>query len=465
MLSCHSFAKWLRDFHVGLALRPDPIAVGEPAEIARRVTERNLAYENADWPTTVVRGPSVDAVLFSAALKGYRYLLLQSDGHYFRDRQRFISELTSAFKTDFLFYGHILDLGRQYFSVHHQCIFIDLTTWKDLGRPAFGDENTTRRQLHRPARSTENYHDAHTPLWIRATGEHSWYEAQGPGWNFVHRALEAGVGAHPYTEQMRSAKGHLYPDQPGNFYRKIAELERSSQNATHCLRPLRDLEIEAILRHTHGELDCIVSTANSFASVLASAHSRADGCRVLIYSDCRSLLDLWRWLLETWDGVEPLSLWEQCPQRDKLITSAKAALSQLTDMLGGSVEFSRLWSRYRKLEHVFQLADVFTSDVLGIVNWVNTVPTNGLVFWGDLFHSRFTHAALSEDRCYWSYSNWLRKWGRHPGLWGIGRDNNGALASGPMSALAPSKQGCPSNIYLPDELCEWFAEEITERLV
>jgi hypothetical protein len=66
--------------------------------------------------------------------------------------------------------GHILwHPDKQYGRLHHQCMFLNIQNWRDIGKPKFGKWTGL---AHIPERSETNVHDDYTPHWIKPSGKH-----------------------------------------------------------------------------------------------------------------------------------------------------------------------------------------------------------------------------------------------------------------------------------------------------
>ena len=103
---------------------------------------------------------------------------------------KFFTYLEELVKTDFFIAGHILDRKEGYYELHEQCYVINLKKWVEYDYPDMGAEVENEKHLKAvPIRSEENYHDNHTPLWIKPGNEMIEYKDKWHGWNILNIAL------------------------------------------------------------------------------------------------------------------------------------------------------------------------------------------------------------------------------------------------------------------------------------
>jgi hypothetical protein len=119
-----------------------------------------------------------------------------------------------ALKNKFLVMGHILDDNHKdrWFRLHEQCFVINYRLWKELGEPEFGDFGVKPQEVRQAIRSTENFHDSHTPKWLAPGPAFETINRTGFGWNFINVSLRAGLAVPNFDEQARATKTYVYPE-------------------------------------------------------------------------------------------------------------------------------------------------------------------------------------------------------------------------------------------------------------
>ena len=122
--------------------------------------------------------------------------------------------LSMASDNKFLVMGHILDENHKdrWFRLHEQCFVINYKMWKELGEPEFGDFGVKPQEVRQAIRSTENFHDSHTPKFLAPGPSQETIKRTGFGWNFIKLSLENGLAVPNFDEQARSTKTYMYPE-------------------------------------------------------------------------------------------------------------------------------------------------------------------------------------------------------------------------------------------------------------
>ena len=140
----------------------------------------------------------------------YDYAIVYRKGHEFVDRDVFVDEIS---KHVFFIMGHILDREsiNAYYELHTQCYVINLQIYKAIGRPAIGQQlfHASHQQLS-PKRSDENYHDNHTPQWVRPGDSVKYYEHKPHGWNILSTAFSNNLPVVIFNSTLRKAKKFNY---------------------------------------------------------------------------------------------------------------------------------------------------------------------------------------------------------------------------------------------------------------
>ena len=122
-----------------------------------------------------------------------------------------------AKENKFLVMGHILDDREskdRWFRLHEQCFVINYKLWKELGEPEFGDYKVGQIETRQAIRSVENFHDSHTPKYLEPGPGREIHTRVGLGWNFINISLENELPVLNFSEEVRSTKTFLYPEDP-----------------------------------------------------------------------------------------------------------------------------------------------------------------------------------------------------------------------------------------------------------
>ena len=122
--------------------------------------------------------------------------------------------LPMAQQNKFLVMGHILDEQHKdrWFRLHEQCFVINYKLWKELGEPEFGDFSVKKTEVRQAIRSTENFHDSHTPKYLAPGPAQEEIKRTGFGWNFINESLKMGLSVPNFDESARATKTYVYPE-------------------------------------------------------------------------------------------------------------------------------------------------------------------------------------------------------------------------------------------------------------
>jgi hypothetical protein len=255
-------------------------------------------------------GDNLEETLVTAKLLGYKCAIIQTPGHGLR--HNFMPHLADQRKQDWLLFGHILDKNNT-LGLHEQCIILNLENLNtDEMYP--GARNETKL-LPMYARSNENFHDNYTPKWIKfnekyATQKTSW------GWHWIAKGL-INSQILPFTDEMRSSKIHLYPENQGNYeawFREdttsqmakiIEEMVGSGDRRLHLYN--NETVSPDMLRHQTGQehFDNIVVLASGFYGMKTAKVFTPS--KIIYYDIMPAMLETNKNINEHWDGNTPVA--------------------------------------------------------------------------------------------------------------------------------------------------------------
>jgi hypothetical protein len=182
-------------------------------------TISNLTGKN--YP--IYQSQNEEHVLAHAIQQGHKYALVFSTGTEFINGRSFFIEIEKLIQTDFYVYGHILDRGDAYYELHNQCYLLNLDRYQELGHPEIGqyELGATHSQIT-PDRSTENFHDNYTPLWIKPGNSIKTYNHKLHGWNLISAIMSAGGAISAFNNNIRNNKKHYYPENQKEFLKHVS---------------------------------------------------------------------------------------------------------------------------------------------------------------------------------------------------------------------------------------------------
>jgi hypothetical protein len=464
-----SFSRWVNRRKLAFGLLTRKTATPRRDEECLRVTRRNLALHNAAARNHFLEGPDIDAMLRSAYLSGYDYILIQAAGSYLLDKPGIRDALEDEMQSGFFVLGHVLDRGEAYYTLHRQCLCVNLAAWTELGQPRFGQPGKEPRRLHRPRRSDENFHDRHTPIWIEPSGEQAEYPRQLAGWNFIHAGLTAGLRIAPFSQRIRHRKAYLYPENEDDYYFRVGEHRRRALAWSEGAW-VANTERPPVIRASDfaGPVSTMISVASGLNTYLLLARLGYDDSTAVHYVDSsRATLEFKRWLLENWDGKDyPAAIdhWRRDqahldPQRGLSEADIAATAADIQTGLEGS--FAKHWKAFRRLPHQFHRLDLLTSEHERMLKLIDPASKTTLLWFSNVFHSAYTHAILAEEENATLFRFWIEKLRRrNPQVYVIGRDHlHDPIAARVGDLTVNTSPDLPTNLYYPAEVLDWFAAE------
>ena len=103
--------------------------------------------------------------------------------------------------------GHILDRKERYYHLHQQQFILDIDKWKQIGKPSF---NLRSGEVVNIKRSSENFHDDYTPVWIKKDQGTKSYDKLKFGGRVISELLKSNFKVRPFNEKERHVKKFVY---------------------------------------------------------------------------------------------------------------------------------------------------------------------------------------------------------------------------------------------------------------
>jgi hypothetical protein len=170
--------------------------------------------------------------------------------------------------------GHILDKGSEYYELHNQCFILNVNDWKSSGCPIY--DAAVNYSCININRSTENFHDKHTPKSIEKGEGVTTYKKIKPGGLIISKLLENGFKIRPWTDEERKHKFYLYDDlvlKYGSYLRIECNFDDTIFNCTN--EPIVKFELPKIKR--------IITPANGLQAL--QILDKCPNARILDFKD------------------------------------------------------------------------------------------------------------------------------------------------------------------------------------
>lgn len=165
---------------------------------------------------TVLQGLDEDQLLRSA--NTYKWACVFAAGTEFINGTAFFDYVENLIKSEFFICGHILDRKDAFYELHQQCYLINLEQYRELGSPNIGKQQLGHKhRQNKPWRSTENFHDDYTPLWVSGGDEDSYYSHKCHGWHILGMAFDKDLKVLAWNQTARESKRYNYPESSSDF--------------------------------------------------------------------------------------------------------------------------------------------------------------------------------------------------------------------------------------------------------
>ncbi len=243
---------------------------------------------------------------FKSALDcGSQWAIFYRPGNQFYFKSEFLNHLSDYLLEDTMCLGHILDKENEYLELHPQCFVLNMDLYKKIGRPNY-ENHRVIDNLQKYQRSTENFHDNYTPMWIKKdSGQISSYTTFGS--EIISRALCEGYNVVPFNETLRNAKIFLYDGD--DFLDTFSKFKKISDHAARgyygvnterlLKDPFPDKKLETLYIPPSGLLPFKLFREKGYLSRKKGDHVTS---RLTLYDISEPALDIYRNLLSNWSG-------------------------------------------------------------------------------------------------------------------------------------------------------------------
>lgn len=384
--------------------------------VEMHVGDYNRTSGNA--PQALVVNTDIDSILDACDQKNTDYAFIVAYGYRSYDHQLIRTMITYMESNQYSVLAHILQDDPKsvgFYSLHNQCLVIDMAHWRQAGRPRFGRHEKKDVVLPTVIRDPNNFHDDYTPGWIMASGRQTQYSGQlREGWSLIAGLLSQGRTIGNFSEEIRRFKQHLYPEVGTELERRLAgelvEVVEHNQKEYVKMMSFSGFQASVYVFNTDPmQGDAKRSTFNK-STRLGTIYCVAAGFKPLqlldmcqwdqgsrmVYIDySESALDYRRWLVENWDGKDYLGAVKKYQTEvDTGFRPIWFVGKDYTDqwnytmqVFGGESAWLDLWNRYRKLEHRYLKVNLYDDYQLLIEDMKYHRSTNNLIWFSNSFYT------------------------------------------------------------------------------
>lgn len=380
--------------------------------VGLHVGDYNRTSGNA--PQTLVVDASMDSILDACDQNNTDYAFIVAYGYRSYDHQLIRAMITYMESNQYSVLAHILQDDPQakgFYSLHNQCLVIDMAHWRQAGRPRFGGHEKKDVVLPTVIRDPNNFHDDYTPGWIMSSGRQTQYSGQlRQGWSLIAGLLSQSRTIGNFPEEIRRFKQHLYPEVGTELERRLAGedvevVEHNQKNYVelmdfrHFQESVYVFNTDPMIAHLQtittkiGSLYCV---AAGFKPILLLNKYTWDQDTRMVYIDySQSALNFKRWLVENWDGRNYIKIIEKyMTQVDPNFRPIWFVGKDYNDqwdytmqIFGGEESWLDIWNRYKKLEHRYLKINLYNDYENLLEDMNNHRNTNNLIWFSNSFYT------------------------------------------------------------------------------
>jgi hypothetical protein len=351
----------------------------------------------------VVYHDTIDLAL--EALQDYDIVILQSVGNMIQENEylEYVDEYVKN-NPDFFYVGFTLDWqGDDWVELHHQMIVFNEQRWIQLGKPEYGNWQTTTEELPNYSRSVENFHDHYTPYWIKGEPGTTVRQRTKQGWGMIKAALENGIRIDNFTQAMRDCRLFLYPESDSvKFYECIVNREITDGNINpNQKRFIRTFQFREQVwiynsesyqfpKSISSNIDTYMGPAAGFKYLDVLKYS--EKVNYILYDFMPVSIKWIKMLRDEWDGRDyPAFLRKKEPEWKQYYKyiSGDIELNQrlLFNEFSSEDEFVVLWQRFKDSSVEFIQCDLF--DTATVKQLCTKIQGKTLFYYSNIFATDF----------------------------------------------------------------------------
>lgn len=205
---------FVNDINIAICIFPSDML--KHRQLEELMTDYTTFYahrlEEVSFNLDIVYAPSIDQGLEQYA-DHYKHILFMAAGVRIYDSSILLDIVDEIKRTpNYLAAAHILEWKEKWYELHHQFVLVNTDNWKKIDKPKYGGWASAVDDIVVVERSAENFHDDYTPLWIKDTGNRKPQLHCKQGWNFIDKALKAGLEIINWNQKIRSKRTYYYPE-------------------------------------------------------------------------------------------------------------------------------------------------------------------------------------------------------------------------------------------------------------
>jgi hypothetical protein len=339
---------------------------------------------------------NLEEALELAAASNFKNVVVHSPGSIInKNHNNFVLDYIK--NKDYFIAGHILD-GRpknKYLHLHEQCFVVNLDHFNNFDHKldfTCNQEKTFQDYY----RSTENFHDDYTPLWVK--GLNTTLTTKNYDWSasWLDYGLKTNT-LYMFIEGIRGNKFHMYPETPKHretWYGSINEenqLSRILDSACKIDTQQHIFNNENFSKSSaytvKDNIDTLIVPASGFFSVHAFKHFKPK--KIIYYDIDTKTLNLRKIINDHWNAITPI--------RDIFVDGINPfqdiEIPQIqlidNDWIKSQDEAEVVWKEFQLVEKEYHCIDIIHNydQLLSIVPdsntfiWLNSIYTYSINIW------------------------------------------------------------------------------------
>ncbi|CAH9049547.1 hypothetical protein PSECIP111854_00189 [Pseudoalteromonas sp. CIP111854] len=448
-------------------------------EFQTKLREFTIAFSRYGYREEIVEASDIEQLLIMAIAKNAQYCLIQSVGHVIDEqwylphwhRQGFHQSIQKLCDyNDFLIAGQLYCSENNTLGIETSCILINLSQYKKLGQPSFGEIDWQPREVlcASPAQSMSVQ-----TLWQKKTKP-----CDIRGWQFLLSSYQHQLVVRAFSEDINYNRFDLnvsqsnqafaarlrnintaFTGEPNLAATQQTFLNRAQKQIQSAKKGVFLLNIESyddVDNEVKGQpLDTVFSVAAGFKAYrILAAHGFHASSKVVLFDYSKQALAVRQYIVEHWNGEDFTTfvkqVFQQFPEPHtfyQLWHNTNTTNIDWQDLerlwqaeltrWGGADNFKKMWQKFSALEHRFIHVDLLQNKQ-ALFDEIK-ISGNSYIWWSNAFFTIYSHWHFSAEQRHCIYGDWVNALATAAGECRVnGADHHNCAVNG-LTALAYSR--------------------------
>lgn len=199
------------------------------------------------------------------------------------------------------FIGHVLQRDNGSFYIHPQFCLFDVNWALTNGIRDFDKAHTRRNSSYVYERSSENFHDSYTPIWVKPTTESKKFDSAGCGVNVLNAIAETNANIGVWPREVRDRKKFVYPTVPQEVEKHKYVFLNEMDTARAYVGNTEDIRTNKYQRFIESGVQKIFTPASGLNTFLLAYYFKAK--HTTAYDISNVALNMMQTYIDQWDGT------------------------------------------------------------------------------------------------------------------------------------------------------------------